>query len=276
MTLTAPPPVLDSGTQALTCYQALAPAYDELTAAYRHDRWLAALERLAVEHGLAGRQVLDVACGTGKSFVPLLDRGYDVTACDISPGMVEVAKARHPEGRVFVADMRELPPFGSYDLVTCLDDAVNYLLDPADLDLALAAMAGALRPGGLLLFDANTLHTYRTAFATDTVSESAERLFCWRGEGDGSPRAGGLNAAMVEVFTRSVDGFWSRVRSHHRQRHHPLSEITDSIARANLERRAVLGQTPGARLHPDPDEDRHTKLVFLAQRPKEDHVIAVP
>src|SRR3954466_9469538 len=112
-------------------YDALAPFYDRFTADYEHEPVLEQIEALAVERGLDGRRVLDVACGTGKSFLPLMLRGYDVTACDVSPEMVQRARqklAPRDRGRVVVADMRALPWEGEFDLVTCLDDAVNYLL----------------------------------------------------------------------------------------------------------------------------------------------------
>src|SRR4051812_47062489 len=118
-----------SQAPARDAYDALAPAYDLLTAGYAYDRWLAALERVAIEHGLSGRRLLDVACGTGKSFEPMLARGYAVTACDISPEMALRAAAKAASrADVHVADMRELPVFGRFDLVTCLDDAINHLL----------------------------------------------------------------------------------------------------------------------------------------------------
>jgi SAM-dependent methyltransferase len=261
---------LESGEAALSAYEALAPAYDEFTAGYGHERWLRVLERLALEHGLAGRRALDVACGTGKSFAPLLSRGYEVTACDISPSMVREAAVRlgNP-ARAFVADMRSLPAFARFDLVTCLDDAVNYLLEPEDLEAALASMRAALRPGGMVVFDTNTLHTYRTTFATDAVSESDGRLFCWRGESDAESEPGELHGATIEVFTRTHDGCWTRATSHHRQRHHTRDAVQGALARAGLALRAVRGQSPGARLSVDPDEERHSKLVFLAQRRRE-------
>src|SRR5690348_17252562 len=119
---------------ATGAYDTLAPAYDLLTAGYAYERWLTALERLAHEHGLRGHRVLDVACGTGKSFEPLLDRGYEVTACDGSPEMAAIAAERAAgRARVHVADMRELPRYGAFDLVLCLDDAINHLVDPGDV-----------------------------------------------------------------------------------------------------------------------------------------------
>src|SRR3954454_2667148 len=113
---------------AAEAYDGLAPAYDAFTAAHEYVRWLDYLEGLAVEHGLRGKALLDVGCGTGKSFLPMLEKGYDVVACDLSPQMAERAREKMPTGaaRVLVADMRELADLGAFDLVTCLDDAINY------------------------------------------------------------------------------------------------------------------------------------------------------
>src|SRR5829696_4235844 len=149
-------------SDAARAYAVLAPAYDLLTAEYAYGPWLAAIERLARRHGLSGRRLLDVGCGTGKSFLPLLDRGFDVCACDISPEMV--AEAEHKAGgraAVHVADMRRLPVLGAFDLITCLDDGINHLLDRDEVADALSGLRENLAPGGLLVFDVNTLAAYR-------------------------------------------------------------------------------------------------------------------
>ena len=85
-------PTLES--DATRAYAVLAPAYDLLTAEYAYGPWLSAIERVAREHGLAGHRLLDVGCGTGKSFLPLMQRGFHVTACDISPEMVALAREK--------------------------------------------------------------------------------------------------------------------------------------------------------------------------------------
>ena len=156
-------------------YDGLASTYDLLTAGYRHDRWLAAVERLAIACGLSGRRVLDVACGTGKSFLPLLERGYQVTACDLSRGMIAEAD-RKARGRadLFVADMRRLPVLGPFDLATCLDDAVNHLEQPDEVLATFAGVRENLAPGGLFVFDVNTLAAYRAP--GDVAVEDAERV----------------------------------------------------------------------------------------------------
>jgi ubiquinone/menaquinone biosynthesis C-methylase UbiE len=89
-------------------YATLAPSYDEFARHHRHDVWLERLEALARRHGLSGRRVLDVGCGTGKSLLPLVRRGYDGAGCDVSAGMLARARAALPEAPLHRADMRAL------------------------------------------------------------------------------------------------------------------------------------------------------------------------
>lgn len=248
-------------TPALLAYERLAPVYDHFTDGYDHDGWIEGLLRIARHHGFRGGSVLDVACGTGKSFAPLLDRGCDVWACDISPAMVE--RARRCSGvdpdRVLVADMRDLPELGAFSLVTCLDDAVNYLLEPDDLVAAFACVARVLAPDGVYLFDANTLSTYRAGFAAHATFERPLADAIWRGETTGPIDAGALCCATIEIAgTRDL--------SRHVQRHHAETTIREALRSAGLACRAVLGQSTGGVLHEDADEDAHTKLVYVATR----------
>jgi len=118
-------------------------------------------------------RALDVACGTGKSALPLVERGYELTACDSSAGMLARARRALPESvELFQADMRELPAIGSFDLITCLDDAVNYLPGDDDLARALASMAELLAPGGLIVFD-NMLQSGRVVDEPDANENTA-------------------------------------------------------------------------------------------------------
>jgi SAM-dependent methyltransferase len=253
-------------SSALAAYESLAPFYDLFTADYEHEPVLEQVEALARQQGLLGRRLLDVGCGTGKSFLPLLRRGYDVTACDISPAMVERARAKVGPGeaaRIVVADMRALPWRGAFDLVTCLDDALNYLLTEADLQAALRSMSAALRPGGVAVFDVNALLTYRDTFARQFAVRCDDAVFVWRGRGPADAEPGALCSAVITV--RGSGG--GRCVSRHVQRHHPRAAIEAACARANLECRGVYGVARSALLVDGADEDVHRKLVYVAARP---------
>jgi len=246
-------------------YDALAPFYDELTRHHDYDAWTRDLERLLRDCGLAGSRLLDVGCGTGKSFLPFLTRGWTVTGCDVSDAMVRIAAAKAPGVPLSVQDMRRLPTIGSFDLVACIDDGFNYLTDPGDVHAALAGMRRNLAPGGLVLFDVNTLATYRGFFASCAVSGSDDCLLVWQGLAAADFGAGDCAAATVTAFARRDEQSWRRSESHHLQRHHPPDVIGAAISEAGLETVAVYGQGLDGRPVRPVDEARHTKAVFIAR-----------
>jgi SAM-dependent methyltransferase len=247
-------------------YEAIAPVYDDFTAHHNYELWLGNLLPELRRHGLRGHRLLDVGCGTGKSFLPMLERGWEVTACDISPSMLELARAKAGDAvRLSVADMRELPAFGEFDLVWALDDAVNYLLSARELGDALSGMRANLAPGGLLMFDVNTLRAYRSFFAETVRMERGGRRLVWRGLALPEAEPGSIAEARFEV--EAPAGAGREVESHvHRQRHFPEAEVLELLEGAGLECLDVFGHGFDAVLKQPVDELVHTKAVYIAQK----------
>src|SRR6478609_3110913 len=160
--------VLDP-SPALSAYEQFAAHYDDFTHGHDHRTWLRRLEQLARRHGLDGRSALDLACGTGKSLEPIVELGYTGAGCDLSPAMLVQARRRLPGAWLCEADLRDLPPLGRFDWVTCLDDALNYLVGADDLADALRGMASVLAPDGVATFDLNTLAAHRDGFGASWV-----------------------------------------------------------------------------------------------------------
>lgn len=254
------------GRHAELAYEAVAPVYDDFTAHHDYRLWVGTLLEMAREHGLRGDTVLDVACGTGKSFLPLLEDGWKVTACDLSPSMAELARAKvGGKVRIEVADMRELPVYGSFDLVCCLDDAVNYLHSQGELEQALRGMAANLAPHALLIFDSNTLTTYRDFFGEHVEVEANGRRMIWDGRSGGEVEPGEISEALFEVEPIEP-GTGPRIEPElHRQRHHPESEVRAAIAAAGLELAGLDGHHHDVVLGQPMSEDDHTKAIYVAR-----------
>ena len=257
--------ILSDASPALEAYESLAAHYDLFTAGYDHRRWIEALDRLARDHGLSGRRVLDLGCGTGRALEPLLERGYEVVGCDLSPSMIAVAGERHPGVELHVADMRRLPDLGPFDLVLCLDDAVNYLLDEQELRAALQSIRSVLTETGLLIFDVNTGLAYESAFGRDRVVSDEDRVLAWRGDGlDGQQR---LARATIEIFSALPEaGTWTREESVHVQRYWRDAELAELVTAAGMQVAGRFGQRTGAVLDRAPDPTIHTKVVFVVAK----------
>jgi SAM-dependent methyltransferase len=248
----------DSGGSARDTYEAYSSSYDDFNHGYRYERWTAQLLAAAQDEGLQGDRLLDVACGTGLSFISMLERGWTVTACDISPAMLELARAKvGGAAALLTADMRDLPRLGEFDLIWAVNDAMNYLLTGEDFEAALSGMRRNLAPGGIVVFDVNTLTAYRRFFSSECVVEENGRHFVWRGlmsADDVEP--GSINEAHFEA--RGEEGSANL----HRQRHFTEFGVRAAIEAADLTCVSVLGESDG-NLEPGLKEDFHTKAVYV-------------
>jgi SAM-dependent methyltransferase len=191
----------------------------------------------------------------------MLAKGWEVTGCDVSKAMLERARAKvGEEVRLSVADMRELPRFGAFDLVWALDDAVNYLLSIGELEAALNGMRSNLAAGGLLMFDLNTLLAYRTFGAEKHVVESGNQRFIWSGQAASDIPPGSICDARFEARGEGVE-----TEAHlHRQRHFPETDVLAALENAGLKCLDVFGHSLDGRLRQPLDEAEHTKAVYIA------------
>jgi SAM-dependent methyltransferase len=244
----------------------MAPVYDDFTAHHEYDLWIPDLLKLLQRRDLRGRRLLDVACGTGKSFLEMLPRGWQVTACDISPAMVERARAKAGDRvELHVADMLALPRYGEFDLAWALDDAINYLLGPEELERALAGMRANLAPTGLLLFDVNELLAYRTFFAGTEVVERGGHRLVWRGLAAADVAPGSICESRLEVLPEEGEGDGGPPVLSHRQRHFTEGEVRAALAGAALECLDVYGHGLDGIPRQPLDTEAHTKAIYVAR-----------
>ncbi len=103
------------------------------------------LSRLPAD--LRGARILDAGCGAGQMTAELAARGADVTAVDISPALVDIARARLPEAlshRVtFAAGDMTAADHGSFDYVMAMDSLIYY--GPTDIAASLDRLGARTR-----------------------------------------------------------------------------------------------------------------------------------
>ena len=109
---------------------------------------------------IEGRHVLHLQCATGESTAQLVELGALVSAVDISPEALELARVHAPDVAYVHADVHDLPlelRRGRFDLVYTGGGVLIWL---QDLGPWATGIASALKPGGLLLlYDSHPVST---------------------------------------------------------------------------------------------------------------------
>ena len=158
-------------------FDAVAQYYDHLMRTVPYAGWVDYVEALVRRWKSHPRQVLDLACGTGRVGSEMLRRGYDVTGADLSEPMVRECAKQAPPLTAVVSDAGQLALADeSFDLVVCLYDSLNYLLEPQQFCGAMAEAHRVLRRNGLLVFDMNTIRALSTAMFTQASMSGPDPL----------------------------------------------------------------------------------------------------
>lgn len=245
---------------ALVMYEAFAAVYDDFNHLNDYELWVGQTLLPALrEHGLKeGGRALDVGCGTGRAFPPLLERGWQIHGCDLSPAMLEVAAQKGAAVELEVADVRRLPHLGDFDLVLSLNDCLNYLLDDGELVQALAGMKANLSESGLVIFDVNSSSAFASAYSGLREVQHQGSSWRWTGLGEVAP-----SIFEAEIAGDQLEPVMQR------ERFRPADEVLDAMRAAGLQVLAAYGmsEAEGKILLSEPlDEGRDYKLVFIGAR----------
>lgn len=98
--------------------------------------------------------LLHLGCGAGGHDA-IFKRHFAVTGVDISRGMLDQARLRHPDLEYIEGDMRTVRLGRQFDAVV-IPDSIDYMASLAELRLAIGTAAAHLKPGGVLLVVAKT------------------------------------------------------------------------------------------------------------------------
>jgi SAM-dependent methyltransferase len=253
-------------SQGRVIYTALAEVYEAAGWGRFSEDMSDTMLALARQHGLPlNARVVDLACGVGIACVRFAQTGYRTTGIDLSAEMLALARQRAVEAGVEVSwlerDMRDWRLEQPADLVTSMYDALNYMLTPADLGAVFECVGRALRPGGLFIFDMNTIRGLLEHWGTRThINFDGEDLFivnqtCWNYETN-------CDTLVLHGFVRRDDGLWERWTETHVQLGFRIAEIRRLLSAAGLETLAVLD----AHAEGNPEAGPETTRVLVVAR----------
>jgi ubiquinone/menaquinone biosynthesis C-methylase UbiE len=137
-------------------YSQLAKYYDKIYWSKDYEGEAAFLFALFRRHGVTGRRLLEVGCGTGNHTREFVAGGFEVTALDLSEDVLKIARRKVRHGAEFIqGDMRDLDAEveGRYDEVVCLFSTISYNLTRSDLKKTLRGFYDHVKDEGIVVFD---------------------------------------------------------------------------------------------------------------------------
>ena len=218
----------------MSSYHALAGTYDALTGDVGYEKRADFLEKLFEKSHIPVKTVLDLACGTGTMTWILTGRGYELIGVDASEEMLAAAmgKSDSVEGvaPIFLhQSMPKLDLYGTVDAAICCLDSLNYLTNPKDVQRTFRRLHLFVAPGGVLIFDINTVEKLMALDGQVFLDETEDTYCVWRPE-----FRRGICTYYMDLFQQQPDGSWEREFEMHRERAYTVEELTAWLTEAGF------------------------------------------
>lgn len=222
-------------------YANFAAYYDALTENVEYPLRAARLHYLTGQYiRTEGRILLDLACGSGSLSEEMAKLGYDVIGVDNSPAMLAAAMDKKFESglpiQYLCQDMREIDMFGTIDVTVCALDSLNHLPSLSDVERVFERVSLFAQPGGLFLFDMNTVYKHREILRNSTFVYDTEEVFCvWENRlAEDSHRVD----MQLTFFEKDGDAYY-RSEEQITENAYPEADILSALERAGLDVLAV-------------------------------------
>ncbi len=239
-------------------YEEFASVYDELMDTVPYEKWCERIVRMIDEYGISERVrgsgssedtlglpkeeteptreellesernlVVDLGCGTGTMTEMLYSEGFDMIGIDNSGEMLEMALEKRDETGSEILylnqNMLELELFSTVGTVVSVCDSVNYLTEDGDFEALAGLIHNYLYPGGLFIFDFNTVHKYRDIIGDGTIAENRDDCsFIWENFYD---EESSVNEYDLTLFIQGEDGKYERFCETHYQRGYEPEDV---------------------------------------------------
>lgn len=237
----------------MEAYTGFAAVYDTFMDNVPYQEWAEYLIGLLREYGVESGLVCELGCGTGNITRRLRDAGYNMIGIDLSEDMLEIARRQEQEESFcepekecsdilyLNQDMREFELYGTVAAVVSLCDSINYLTSKEELLQVFRLVNNYLDPGGIFIFDMNTVHKYRDIVGDTTIAENREDCsLIWENAYDEKT---GINQYDITIFNRvefaededELPPLFERITETHLQRAYPEQEIAELLEQAGME-----------------------------------------
>ena len=214
----------------MSSYDSFAWFYNRYWAAPFQEWEMPALDQLVLAHLLPGAAVLDLCCGVGHLARELARRGFSVTGVDSSEGMLQIARENSPTTRFLRQNADKFTLETPVDAVLCTFDSINHIHSPEAALASFRRVFESLKPGGLFVFDFNSLAAYGPRWDATYTAVELDHAFFLRGRFDAAAQLGHTEITMF----RQEASVWQRSDAKFSQRSWTVNELTALLSEAGF------------------------------------------
>lgn len=218
-------------------YTNFAKVYDLFMDNVPYDKWVEQIRDILHKENIFDGLICDLGCGTGAITERLANIGYDMIGIDNSYDMLDIAmEKKYASGNDILylcQDMREFELYGTVRAIVSGCDSLNYIQDLSDLEEVFSLVNNYLDPGGLFIFDMNTVYKYQNILGENTFSEVRDQAaFIWENTYDDNKR---INEYDLNLFIKLENDIYKRFEERHVQRAYTFDEIVSAINSSNMQ-----------------------------------------
>ena len=218
-------------------YTNFAKVYDLFMDNVPYDKWVERIRDILHKENIFDGLICDLGCGTGAITERLANIGYDMIGIDNSYDMLDIAmEKKYASGNDILylcQDMREFELYGTVRAIVSGCDGLNYIQDLSGLEEVFSLVNNYLDPGGLFIFDMNTVYKYQNILGENTFSEVRDQAaFIWENTYDNNKR---INEYDLNLFIKLENDIYKRFEERHVQRAYTFDEIVSAINSSNMQ-----------------------------------------
>jgi ubiquinone/menaquinone biosynthesis C-methylase UbiE len=226
---------IDSHTEP---YDTIAAIYDRWQYSFRnpfHRIVQRLLKKELRRYRLRRGTFIDCACGTGDAAVYMARQGWETAGVDSAQQMLEIARRKAADAgkeiELVHQRLEDMSVGRTFMVAGSFYDSLNHIVDKRRLGKALRRIRAHLEPGGLFLFDSNTLNCFRSLWTTTSTGHEDNYTLIIENRYDESVRQA---ESDVTIFERMNDGLYRKSGVRVRERWYADDEFEVLLQRAGF------------------------------------------
>ncbi len=245
-------------------YEEFAAIYDELiNEDINYEKIYNKIKEICHTYNIDNNDYLDLACGTGNVSCIVGKNFKNTYAVDLSHDMLSIAyeklHSKKIKSKVICQDMTELNLNHTFDLITCVLDSSNYIIDEEDFENYIKGVYNHLKENGLFVFDMNSWYKLSEILGNNIFTYDSPKVFyTWENIFEDE-----VSNMFLTFFVKNKNNLYERFDEEHYERAYRDEYVSQVLYKNNFE---ILHKFDGYSNKPVNEESE--RILYVVRKRK--------